>query len=84
MTDIRDFIDGTQAQKDQFASMVVSSAFAFSAQLVILFHQYADSMPDGMREDVEALLKSFHGYASEFIDFDALEEFMRGELERDE
>lgn len=71
--DIRDFIDGTQEQKNRFASMVVQASFAFSAELVMLLHHHESQMPDEMRDEVRRLLETFHGYVSEFVDFSELE-----------
>ena len=82
--DIRDFISGTPEQKNQFASMVVQASFAFSAQLIILCHQYADQMPDDMRGDVKHLLDVFHGYVSEFVDLGELDRVMQAIITEDE
>ncbi len=82
--DIRDFIDGTPEQKNRFAAMVVQASFAFSAQLIMLCHHYADQMPDEMRDDMMRLLDVFHGYVSEFVDLDQLDEVMQSLIKEDE
>lgn len=82
--DIRDFIDGTPEQKNQFASMVVQASFAFSATLIMMCHKYADQMPDDMRDDVKHTLDVFHGYVSEFVDLDELDRVMQAVIMEDE
>ena len=82
--DIRDFITGTQAEKDQCASMIVQASFAFSAKIIMLMYQYSDEMPDEMREEAQFLLSSFHGYVGEFIDFDGLEQAMQAYMQGDD
>jgi hypothetical protein len=74
--DVRDFINGTAAEKDEWAALIAQAAFAFSAQMVMLIYSHSDSMPDEMREDVQTLLTSFYGYVSEFVDLDELEAAM--------
>jgi len=79
--DIRDFIDGTPEQKNQFGAMVLQASFAFSAQLIMLCHHHADGMSDEMKSDLIGLLDSFHMYVSEFIDFEELQNAMEAEAE---
>ena len=77
--DIRDFIDGTQVQKDDYASRVQSASILFASDLVLLIDRWADEIPDGMKRDVAELINNFYGYVTEFVDVSALMELANDE-----
>jgi len=73
MMDVRDFIEGDDQQKEEFARIVLNASIDLTSRMVILAFRYADEMPDEMRDELEATLRSFHSFVSEFVDFEKLE-----------
>jgi len=73
MMDVRDFIDGDDKQKDEFAKIVLNASIGLTSKMVVLAFRYAEEMPDEMRDELELILRSFHSFVSEFVDFEKLE-----------
>ncbi|MEK9908977.1 MAG: hypothetical protein VW498_01295 [Candidatus Thalassarchaeaceae archaeon] len=72
--DVRDFIIGDDDEKDQFVSAVMNASMRLTSEMVRMAFKYMDDMPEEMREDMEAVLRSFHGFVGEFVDFAKLEQ----------
>jgi len=77
--DIRDFIDGTQVQKDDYASRVQSASIMFATDLVLVIDRWISEIPDGMKQDVTELVNNFYGYVTEFVDISGLMEHANDE-----
>jgi hypothetical protein len=72
--DVRDFIIGNDDEKDQFVSVVMNASMRLTSEMVRMAFKYMDDMPEEMREDMEGILRSFHGFVGEFVDFAKLEQ----------
>ena len=72
--DVRDFIIGNDDEKDQFVSVVMNASMRLTSEMVRVAFKYMDDMPEEMREDMEGILRSFHGFVGEFVDFAKLEQ----------
>ena len=72
--DVRDFIIGDDDEKDQFVSAVMNASMRLTSEMVRMAFKYMDDMPEEMREDMEGILRSFHGFVGEFVDFAKLEQ----------
>ena len=72
--DVRDFIIGDDDEKDQFVSVVMNASMRLTSEMVRMAFKYMDDMPEEMREDMEGILRSFHGFVGEFVDFAKLEQ----------
>lgn len=72
--DIRDFISGTQVQKDEFASRVMSASILFATDLIIVIDRWINDLPEGMKADLSESVNNYYGIVSEFVDVDAIME----------
>jgi hypothetical protein len=73
--DVRDFIIGDDSgDKDQYLNVVMNASMRLTSEMVRMAFKYMDDMPEEMREEMEAILRSFHGFVGEFVDFAKLEQ----------
>lgn len=68
---IEDFIEGTELEKEQFAALISSAAFAFFANLLKTCYEFQDELPDEMIKRISGMLEWFHSYVGEFLDVDS-------------
>lgn len=69
---IKDFMSGTETEKDDYAMRVLGESINFATNLVMILGEFTDSLPDEMCAAVHDAITDYMSAVGEFVDLAAM------------